>query len=359
MAGQVPADDLDLGRRAGVAPSAPERLDVGAERRPEQQQRRLLAGAGEPGEDEVSHGAPPGPSWALEDRVGDRAGLAEVVADVAGCRRSRRAGRRRRPRRGAAIAAGSTSRPPTSSAACDAAVTASSSSRCSAGHSACQAPSGRSSTPVAEARWSCAASCGACSAAARTSTASTGLRLWGIVEEPPRPGAAPSRSSPTSGRPSSSTSAASDAERVGRGARARRRSRSPVPRRVCHGSAGRSPSAVGEGGGDGGRVGVRRQVGQPARGCRPRRRTARGAARGPRRRRRRRRRRAASHCAALRPKVVGTAYWVSVRPAMTASRWVRASRGEVVGGRDQVVARPGAARRGRAAPARCRARPGW
>ena len=33
---------------------------------------------------------------------------------------------------------------------------------------------------------------------------------------------------------------------------------------------------------------------------------------------------AASHCAALRPKVVGTACWVSVRPAMTVSRWVRA-----------------------------------
>ena len=55
----------------------------------------------------------------------------------------------------------------------------------SVAHSACQAPSARSSTASAAARCRVAASCGVVSAARRTSTERTGLALCGIVDDPP------------------------------------------------------------------------------------------------------------------------------------------------------------------------------
>ena len=98
----------------------------------------------------------------------------------------------------------------------------------------------------AEARWSWAASCGACSAALRTRTLSTGLRLCGIVEEPPRPAAAPSRSSPISGRDSEATSVATTPSASVVAQRAA--DLVTGPRRVCHGRPGqRRPSSSAKG----------------------------------------------------------------------------------------------------------------
>ena len=105
----------------------------------------------------------------------------------------------------AAIASGRTSNPSSSSRVWEAATTVRRRSVASVAHSTCQPPSARWSTWSADAECRVAASAGAARAARRTSTGSVGLALCGIVDEPPPD---PSRSSPTSGRPSASTSRA-------------------------------------------------------------------------------------------------------------------------------------------------------
>ena len=198
----------------------------------------------------------------------------------------------------------------------------------------------------AAARWSWAARPGAARAARRTSTESTGLAFCGIVEDPPRPSTAGSASSPISGRASSSTSLAMWPQRVGgpdqrvgvpgergaagvpRGARGRGRACGPSSAtRNCAASA--SPASSTDA--------------RPA--CRRHRRPAAGSA-GPRRSSR-----ASStpwsHWAALSPKVIGTACWVSVRPAITSSRCRSARRASAVDLR--VELREHAGRRRRAA----------
>ena len=106
------------------------------------------------------------------------------------------------------MASGKTCRPSASSRSCTAAPRPRRRSWRSAGHSLCQAPSGRSSLKLAAARCSWAAWPGACRAALRTSTDSTGFCFCGMAEDPPRPAARGSASSATSGRLRNSTSEA-------------------------------------------------------------------------------------------------------------------------------------------------------
>ena len=97
------------------------------------------------------------------------------------------------------IAPGKTASPSASSRSCTAAPRARRSSWRRAAHSLCQAPSGRSSLKLAAARCSCAASAGACRAALRISTESTGFCFCGMAEDTPRPATRGSASSATSG----------------------------------------------------------------------------------------------------------------------------------------------------------------
>jgi hypothetical protein len=110
----------------------------------------------------------------------------------------------------------------------------------SVAHSACQAPSERSSTLVAAAVCRVAASGPAVSAARRISTERTGLFFCGIVEDLPP---SPSASSPISGRLPVATSVA-----IWPQASQQVTSASPmrvtVERVVCHGGAGANRSAA-------------------------------------------------------------------------------------------------------------------
>ena len=84
-----------------------------------------------------------------------------------------------------ATASASTCSPATSRAAVPVAPRARRSSSRRVGHSACHAPSGRSSTASAAARCRVAPSCGARSAAERMSTDAAGFCFCGMADEPP------------------------------------------------------------------------------------------------------------------------------------------------------------------------------
>ena len=124
------------------------------------------------------------------------------------------------------------------SVACEPATTVRRTSVATVAHSACQAPAARSSTESAAATCSVAASCGAASAARRTRMERAGLRLCGIVDEPPP---SPSASSPISGRDRVSTSFA-----IRPHASVQPTAASPIrvtgARDVCQGSEGARPS---------------------------------------------------------------------------------------------------------------------
>ena len=81
----------------------------------------------------------------------------------------------------------------------------------------------------------------ACARAGDASAEPTGLRLCGIVEEPPRP--AGSRTSPTSVCDRSATSSADLGEDARRDAERERRARRSGPRLVCHGTTGSTRSS--------------------------------------------------------------------------------------------------------------------
>ena len=140
----------------------------------------------------------------------------------------------------AAMRSSSTTSPVINSDACEAATTVRRARSRSVAHSACQDPSGRSSTLVAAARCRVEASGGPVSAARRISTESTGLFFCGMVDEPPP---LPSASSAISGRDSVATSVAIRPYASMQPTRA-----SPAAvitlREVCHGTAGASPSAL-------------------------------------------------------------------------------------------------------------------
>ena len=224
----------------------------------------------------------------------------------------------------ARIAAASTSSPPASSAARPAAPPASRSSSRSGSHSACQAPSGRSSTASAD-RCSSAASAGMRRADELIRVLSTGLRFCGIAEETPRPAAAGSRSSAISGRQASRMSTA-----ILPSASVSPVSASPSsvtgPRCTCHGKTGAdspsrcaraspifSPSSPNDASvppapphcsGSRSRTSASRRV-APSTPC--------------------------SHPAAFTPKVVGTLCWVRVRATMRVPRCSSASAASAVG----------------------------
>ena len=185
-------------------------------------------------------------------------------------------------------------------------------------HSACHAPSGRSSTASAAARCTVAASWGVVSAVRRTSTDSTGLALCGIVDDPPP---LPSDSSPTSGRQSSSTSPARwpQASVQVTAASARRVSGERV---VCQGGRGARSSActtccataadvaTGSGWVDASStVAARVPAAPPSWAGKDSASTVSTASRTP-----------VSQPAALSPKVVGTACWVRVRATIGVAR---------------------------------------
>ena len=134
----------------------------------------------------------------------------------------------------------STTSPVINSDACEAATAVWPARSRTVAHSACQDPSGRSSTLVPAARCRVEASGGPVSAARRISTESTGLCFCGMVDEPPPP---PSASSAISGRDSVATSAAI---RPYASVQPTRASPTAVTmlREVCHGTAGASPSAL-------------------------------------------------------------------------------------------------------------------
>ena len=186
-------------------------------------------------------------------------------------------------------------------------------------HSACQLPAARSCSCAIAPR-SVATSPGACAAHAAALTAATGLRLWGIVEEPP---AAPSATSATSVWAMSVTSRAAFATTPQAVPSAPASSAGRV-RIVCHGSTGwasprsramasmtstpRSPSEA------------RVPAAPPS--C-----TARRSSRTVRRRAIASSR-PVSQPAAFSPSVTGTACWSSVRPARSVPRCSAASRAD-------------------------------
>ena len=229
----------------------------------------------------------------------------------------------------------------------------------SAGHSACHAPSGRSSTASAAAVCSWAPRCGASSDTARTSTESTGFasaasprrshgrRRRARSARRSRGGRAArrhSRSCPHVGRADGRVGRTGAQPADGWCARAARRRLSPSSRPVRRPGAARRLGP--------GRAARRRRE------CRRRRRTARAARARPRRLAPGVVAAPASQPAALSPKVVGSAGWARVRATWRVSRWAAASRRRrrpwprALGDGDP------AARRARASGP-CRSRPGW
>ena len=187
----------------------------------------------------------------------------------------------------------------------------------SAAGSACQTPAARSCSPTS-ARTSTPACAAASSAHARASVAPTGLRLCGIVDEPP---ASPSAASPTSVCASSCTSSAIFAAHAGsrpeRGAELGDAAPVGVPREGRNGQ----PELA--------RVGLEHgnpPVAEPRERAPPRRRAVPRAVRDGRGRAHARApTTATSQPAAFRPNVVGTACWRSVRAAIGVERCSRAS----------------------------------
>ena len=157
------------------------------------------------------------------------------------------------------MASGKTWRPAASSRRCPAAPNASRRSSRRAGHSVCQAASGRSSLKLAAARCSWATNCGAWRAALRIRTDSTGFCFCGMAEDTPRPAARGSASSATSGRLRNRTSVAILPAAPSTAARALPRD-VMASRLVCQG-AGAARQAqllgqgIGQGEGRGGRAG--------------------------------------------------------------------------------------------------------
>ena len=120
----------------------------------------------------------------------------------------------------------------------------------SVSHSACQPPTARSCS-CGIAASIVATSPGACTAAATASADATGLRLCGIDDDPPRPGAAGSATSPTSvcassamSRPILPSDAARQAQRAGDG---RRAAAFAVPGHLGHAQAETCGQGVGHG----------------------------------------------------------------------------------------------------------------
>ena len=221
----------------------------------------------------------------------------------------------------------STTSPVINSDACEAATTVRRARSRSVAHSACQDPSGRSSTLVAAARCRVEASGGPVSAARRISTESTGLFFCGMVDEPPP---LPSASSAISGRDSVATSVAIRPYASMQPTRA-----SPAAvitlREVCHGTAGASPSALPthstsrhdtRAGSVSPRsrassVDAARVPAAPPTCTRSRDRAPASASAASSR--------PVSQLAALRPNVIGTACWVSVRPTIGVDRCLETS----------------------------------
>ena len=213
----------------------------------------------------------------------------------------------------------STCRPSSSSAVCEAATRVRRDSVASVAHSVCQPPSGRSSTASAAARWSWAASPGAASAARRTSTRQHGVGLLrhrrgaaaaldgrlgqladlGTGEQQHVVGDVPERVGGAHQRVGVRREGGAD------GVPRRGRRRGPSDRATSSTTASAASGAAGELGdrGEGARgpADLHREAAAPRRSSR--------ASSTP-----------WSHCAALSPKVIGTACWVSVRPAIRSSR---------------------------------------
>ena len=193
----------------------------------------------------------------------------------------------------------------------------------SVAHSACQDPSGRSSTLVAAARCRVDARGGPVRALRRINTESTGLCFCGMVDEPPP---VPSASSAISGRDSVAHVGGDAPVRVGAADQGVAR-RGDDPRDVCHGTEGARPSAlatdstschetcagsgsprsVGQLGGRRERAGRATELHRRSRDRTPA--SASAASSRP-----------VSQLAALRPKVIGTACWVRVRPTIDVDR---------------------------------------
>ncbi|MCB5294075.1 hypothetical protein BJQ90_03538 [Arthrobacter sp. SO3] len=235
------------------------------------------------------------------------------------------------------MAAGNTCRPSASSRSCTAAPRLRRRSWRSAGHSLCQAPSGRSSLKLAAARCSCAAWPGACRAALRTRTDSTGFCFCGIAEDPPRPAARGSASSATSGRLRNRTSEAILPAASVTAAKASPRDVT-ASRFVCHGAgtaarpssaASRSERSNGDSRGPGINAAssastvpaARVPAAPPVCTGNSRASSRRAAAASP-----------WNHWAALSPKLNGRECWVRLRPThnVSACRSARAARAAVV-----------------------------
>ena len=316
VAGQVPADHLEpVGEPAGARRPRAASTEVPREG-PDDQQRQARRRCRPAGREPRSAMAGPPRACAGEDRVDERVGAAEVVARGSPLPRPRSASRSSAAASARGHRVGVDLEPGDQlgglgrgrDAPAPAAGAAPATRRARRRRAARRRPERRRG---AAAR----ASCGACSAAARTSTASTGLRLCGIVDEPPRP--APAPRGPRRSRAGQQQHVGGDATPS---ASVQATRASPIrvtgARLVCHGSAGqRRPSSSANAGataarsasgarsasqrqGPGGAAALDRQpvehasswsrgvqdAGQPLRG--------------------------------LEAERVGTAYWVSVRPAI-------------------------------------------
>ena len=200
-----------------------------------------------------------------------------------------------------------------------------------AGHSLCQAPSGRSSLKLAAARCSCAARAGACRAALRISTDSTGFCFCGMAEDTPRPAARGSASSATSGRLRNRTSAAILPAASVTAARASP-SEVTASRLVCQGAgtvarpSGRPAGRRGQTGSARGRPAPDRSARCRRPGSRRRRRSA-PAVRGPRAGVPRRPARGTTARPAARS-VNGSECWVRLRPTHSVSACCSGEAGE-------------------------------
>ena len=216
----------------------------------------------------------------------------------------------------------STTSPVINSDACEAATTVRRARSRSVAHSACQDPSGRSSTLVAAARCRVEARGGPVRALRRISTESTGLCFCGMVVDPPP---LPSASSAISGLDRVATSAA-----IRPYASVQPTKASPAAvmtvREVCHGTEGTSPSALATdstsrhetctGSGSprsrASSVDAASVPAAPPSWTASRERTPASASAASNR--------PVSQFAALRPNVIGTACWVSVRPTIGVDR---------------------------------------
>ena len=217
----------------------------------------------------------------------------------------------------ARIRSGSASRPSSDSRSHATAEPVERSSSPSGRHSACHEPAARSCS-CAIAPSSVAASPGACWAHPNAQIAATGLRLWGMVEDPP-PFA--SRTSATSVCESSTMSRAAFATAPESTASAD--ASSPIrPRCVCQGTAGSASPSSSAYAARHLRAGVAERGERARRAPELRGRVARARISSSQRRASSS---PASQPAALSPNVTGTACWSSVRPAIGVSRCARAS----------------------------------